>query len=147
MSRVVCEKELCSGCLACVVACMDQHYDETETDALSPRIYEKRVSERTGLMNYVTRNCMHCPDAPCMKVCPLKVFERDEQGFVIAVHQNKCIGCKRCLEVCPYDVPRFNADNQIVKCDGCTVRVANGLEPACVRACNTGALRVTDEME
>lgn len=147
MSRVVCEKELCSGCLACVVACMDQHYDETETDALSPRIYEKRVSERTGLMNYVTRNCMHCPDAPCMNVCPLKVFERDEQGFVIAAHQDKCIGCKRCLEVCPYDVPRFNTENKIIKCDGCAVRLANGFEPACVRACNTGALRLTDEME
>jgi len=144
MSRIECDKTLCSGCLACVVACMDQHYDETETEAVSPRIYEERVSERTGLTNYVTRSCMHCEDAPCVESCPLNVLEKDEQGFVIVAHQRRCIGCKKCAKVCPYDVPRFNKDMKIVKCDGCAVRVAHGLAPACVRACNTGALKLVD---
>ena len=144
MSRVVCDKKLCSGCLACVVACMDQHYDETEVNAVSPRIYEMRVSERTGLQNYITRSCLHCEDAPCMNACPLKVFERTENGFVVAMHKRRCIGCKRCAAVCPHDVPRFDAENKIVKCDGCYGRVACGLEPACVRACNMGALKVEE---
>ena len=39
-------------------------------------------------------------------------------------------------------VPRFDPEHKIVKCDGCSVRVAMGLEPACVRACNTGALKL-----
>ena len=47
-----------------------------------------------------------------------------------------------CLKACPYDVPRFDPEHKIVKCDGCSVRVAMGLEPACVRACNTGALKL-----
>lgn len=51
MGKIECKKELCSGCLACVIACMDQNYEETECDAVSPRIYEERVSERTGLTN------------------------------------------------------------------------------------------------
>ena len=144
MSKVICDKSLCSGCLACVVACMDQHYEETEADAVSPRIYEKRTSERTGLVNYLTRSCQHCADAPCMKACPMKVFERTENGYVAAVHQRRCIGCKKCLRVCPHDVPRFNKEGKIVKCDGCYARVAMGLEPACVRACNTGALSVEE---
>ena len=144
MSRVVCDKKLCSGCLACVVACMDQHYDETEVNAVSPRIYETRVSERTGLQNYITRSCLHCEDAHCMKACPLGVFERTENGYVIAAHRNRCIGCKKCVKVCPHDVPRFDAENKIVKCDGCWARVACGLEPACVRACNMGALKVEE---
>ncbi len=140
MNRVVCDKEKCSGCLACVVACLDQHYDESEADAVSPRIYEKRVSERTGLVNYITRSCMHCEDAPCVKACPLGVLEKDENGFVIVAHQRRCIECKRCQVACPHDVPQFNKEGKIVKCDGCAVRVAHGLQPACVRACNTGAL-------
>ena len=145
MSKVVCDESLCSGCLACVVACMDQHYDETNGDAVSPRIYEKHVCEETGLVTYLTRNCRHCKDAPCMKVCPMKVFERTENGFIVPARRDKCIGCKKCVKVCPYDVPRFDADRKIVKCDGCAARVACGLEPACVRVCNTGALRL--EME
>ena len=141
MSRVVCDEKLCSGCLACVVACMDQHYDETQTDAVSLRIYEKRTSQRTGMVSYITRSCLHCENAACMQVCPMKVFEKNTQGFVITSHQERCIGCRKCLQACPHDVPRFNQGNKIVKCDGCSVRVANGLEPACVRSCNTGALR------
>ena len=54
MSKVVCDESLCSGCLACVVACMDQHYDETNGDALSPRIYEKHVCEKTGFISQET---------------------------------------------------------------------------------------------
>lgn len=123
MSRIECDKTLCSGCLACVIACMDQHYEETESDAVSPRIYEERVSERTGLTNYITRSYEHCEDTPCVAACPLGVLEKDEQGFVIVAHQRRCIGCKRCAAVCPHDVPRFNKDMKIVKCDGCAVRV------------------------
>lgn len=145
MSRIVCDEKFCSGCLACVIACMDQHYDETESNAVSPRIYEKRVSERTGLVNYITRSCLHCTDAPCMSACPMNVFERTENGFVVAEHKEKCIGCKMCAKACPHDVPRFDANKKIVKCDGCAVRVANGLQPACVRACNTGALKLDME--
>ena len=144
MSRIVCDKNLCSGCLACVVACMDQHYDETEADAVSPRIYEERISGRTGLVNYVTRSCMHCKEAPCVDACSLHVLKKDTQGFVIVANQKGCIGCRQCLKVCPHDVPRFNEDNKIVKCDGCAVRVAHGLQPACVRACNTGALKLEE---
>ena len=144
MSKVVCDEKYCSGCLACVVACMDQHYEETEVDAVSPRIYEKHVSERTGLVSFVTRSCLHCSDAECMKVCPVHVFERTENGFVIAANRDKCIGCRKCASACPQDVPRFDSKGRIVKCDGCWGRVACGLEPACVRACNTGALSMSE---
>lgn len=144
MSRIVCDKRLCSGCLACIVACMDQHYEETEVNAVSPRIYETRVSERTGLQNYVTRSCLHCADAPCMKACPVNVYKRTENGFVVAMHKEKCIGCRKCAAACSYDIPRFDEDNKIVKCDGCYARVAHGFEPACVRACPMNALSLEE---
>ena len=40
MSRVECDKARCSGCLACIVACLDQHYDEADGYAVPARIYE-----------------------------------------------------------------------------------------------------------
>lgn len=144
MSKVVCDETLCSGCLACVVACIDQHYDETQTDAVSPRIYEKWTSERTGFVRYQTRSCQHCENAPCIAACPKKVLERTANGYVTAAHIEQCVGCRKCAKDCPYDVPQFDAAGKLVKCDGCAVRAAHGLEPVCVRACNTGALRVEE---
>lgn len=35
----------------------------------------------------------------------------------------------------------------MVKCDGCNMRVKNGLQPACVRACSFGALTCVTEEE
>ena len=35
----------------------------------------------------------------------------------------------------------------MVKCDGCYVRVQNGMLPACVKACAFGALRCLNEKE
>ena len=142
--KVTCDKTLCSGCFACVVACIDQHYDETVTDAVSPRIHERYTSERTGLVKYVTKCCAHCEDAPCIDACSHNVFVKNEQGFVVTADIEKCDGCKKCAEACQLDAIRFDKNNKVVKCDGCAVRVAHGLEPGCVRACPTGALKVED---
>ena len=144
MSKVVCDKDKCCGCLACIVACMDQHYDETVVDAVSPRIHEKYTSERTGLVKYVTKCCVHCEDAPCVNACPHNVLVKNENGFVVIVDIAKCDGCKKCLEVCQYDAVRFDKNGKIVKCDGCAERVKHGLVPTCVKACPTGALTVED---
>lgn len=138
MSRIVCDSKKCSGCLACVVACIDQHYDETEEQALSCRLYEK-VTAASGMTCYHTRSCLHCKDAACVVACPVQALVKNEQGFVLPI-RGKCIGCRACAKACPHDVPRFDAQGKLVKCDGCALRVAHGLEPACVRACNTGCL-------
>jgi len=41
---------------------------------------------------------------------------------------------------CPYDIPRQAEDGTLAKCD----RVENGLEPACVKVCPTGAMNFGD---
>ena len=53
MSRVECDKARCSGCLACIVACLDQHYDEADGYAVPARIYEMQKSGDSDLEIYV----------------------------------------------------------------------------------------------
>lgn len=143
MSRIVCDPKLCSGCLACVVACLEQHYDIDQENAISPRLYARQASPKTGMVCYHTRSCMHCKDAPCVNACKARALYTDESGLVIPV-RDKCVGCSTCAKACPHDVPQFDSEGKLVKCDGCVQRIAQGLPPACVKTCATGALRVEE---
>ncbi len=91
---------------------------------------------------------MHCDDAPCISACPVGCLRKDpETGFTVYDNAN-CIGCKSCALACPFGAPRFRpSDGKMVKCDGCNIRVKNGLQPACVRACSFGALTCVTEEE
>lgn len=143
MSHIVCDKELCVGCLACVTACMDQHYEPFDTDAVSPRKYILHISEKTGMTSYKTSSCLHCQDPECMKACKQDAIYRDERGY-IRVRPENCIGCKACQQHCPYHMIVVNKNKKAVKCDGCSVRIGAGLKPACLRVCPTGALSIKD---
>lgn len=137
MSRIVSDNNKCCGCLACVVTCIDHHYDISVDDAVSGRRYSK-VTLPGGLTQYFTESCRHCKDAPCIPACPQKALHRDENGFV-QVDAEGCIGCGACLGACPFNIPQIAPWGKMVKCDGC-----RGAAPACVLACPNGALKLVD---
>ena len=83
---------------------------------------------------------MHCEDAPCLMACPTGAIAREAGTRVVKVNAELCIGCHSCSIACPFGVPRFGKDGTMQKCDLCSVRLENGLEPACVRVCPTKAL-------
>src|SRR5258707_2730768 len=69
---------------------------------------------------------------------------------IVDFQQEHCIGCGYCITGCPFNIPKFNpGDKKVFKCTLCSDRVAEGLEPACIKACPTGCLhvRIKDEMK
>jgi len=137
--------ERCSGCHACVVACLDQNDIDTDLEEgfRDVSVIKSKYSV-TRKLGYVSLACMHCDDAPCIAGCPTGCLRKDEEGLVVT-EVSLCIGCHSCLMNCPYGAPRFDADGKIHKCDGCAVRVECGLLPACVRVCPTKALKFDTE--
>jgi len=90
--------------------------------------------------SFLPRLCNHCSKPQCVDVCPTgATWKRKEDGIVV-VDPDICIGCKYCLQACPYDARFINpVTGAADKCDFCQHRVEKGLEPSCVNACIGGA--------
>jgi Fe-S-cluster-containing dehydrogenase component/DMSO reductase anchor subunit len=87
--------------------------------------------------------CSHCEKPACAEGCPARAYTTESTGIVLH-HQDKCMGCSYCTWRCPYDAPKINeVKGYIEKCSFCIDRAAENVEPACVTACPTGALKIT----
>jgi Fe-S-cluster-containing dehydrogenase component len=134
---------LCVGCGACVVACMDQNdiYPEKSQTAFR-RIYQVEAGEfPTARIQQISVACMHCQDSPCVVGCPTGAITKDERFGAVLVNQAQCIGCHSCAMACPFGVPRYDQDEKMQKCNLCIERVGVSLDPACVRVCPMRALK------
>jgi Fe-S-cluster-containing dehydrogenase component len=130
----------CVGCHACVVACQ---IENVATGAMVWReVSSSNRFQHPGIPLFnLSMACNHCRDAPCLENCPALAYSQDRDTKAILHNPSYCIGCKYCTWVCPYDAPKFNAAKGIIeKCTLCHVRIGNGMDPACVIACPTGAL-------
>lgn len=136
----------CISCGACSVACMDQNDFVPDADQRPFRnVFDaERKDGDTVEYSHLSLACMHCPDAPCITGCPVACIEKDPETNLTVYDNTDCIGCHSCAMACPFGVPSFNEDGQMVKCTGCYIRIHNGMLPACVRVCPTGALQLVN---
>jgi len=132
--------DTCVGCHACVIACANEN-------RLSPgRFWRQIVSFNPAHVPdlpvfHLSLACNHCLDAPCVTACPALAIARDGQTGAVVIDNAKCIGCRYCSWVCPFDAPQFNSDAGVMeKCTFCNHRLLQGLQPACTSLCPTGAL-------
>lgn len=132
---------LCIGCNACQEACKKANgLAEEEEKKLSPSAYTA-LEEHDGV--FVRRMCQHCEEPTCASVCPVGAFTKTPEGPVL-YDENKCIGCRYCMQACPFQVPRYEWGStypRVQKCVFCNSRVTQGLQPACAEACPTGATK------
>ncbi len=138
---------MCVGCNACQDACKAANNLPTgEEKNLSATAYTA-LNEYNG--TYVRRMCMHCAVPTCASVCPVGAFEKTADGPVL-YDANKCIGCRYCMQACPFQVPRYEWSStypKVSKCILCKDRLAKGLPTACSEACPTGATKFGDRNE
>jgi len=142
--------EKCLGCKSCEMACAVAH---SASKVLQEAIQElprpqRRVRVQTAGGFAVPLQCRHCEDAPCIAVCPTAAIHRHQADGPVLIEQDRCIGCKLCIVVCPFGVIEVSSDAKaVVKCDLCIERTRTGQEPACVEACPTKALKLVSEKE
>jgi Fe-S-cluster-containing dehydrogenase component len=139
---------LCIGCKACVVACQDANglpRDPTGIDAKydAPVALSARAKNVIKLyageegQSFMKAQCMHCVDPACVNACMIGALTKGPKG-IVGYNVDYCVGCRYCEIACPFNVPKFEwtkAAPQIVKCELCRHRLAEGKEPACTEVC------------
>jgi Fe-S-cluster-containing dehydrogenase component/formate-dependent nitrite reductase membrane component NrfD len=135
----VIDHDRCIGCHACTVACKA----ENDVPVGSFRTWVKYVEKGTFpsvRRHFAVLRCNHCTNAPCVKICPVNALEKRADG-IVDVDRDACIGCRACMQACPYDALYVNEDlGAVEKCHYCAHRIEKGLEPACVIVCPEQAI-------
>jgi Fe-S-cluster-containing dehydrogenase component len=135
----VIDQRKCIGCHACTVACKA----ENDVPLGGFRTWVKYVEK--GAFPSVRRHftvlrCNHCDQAPCVEICPVTALHKRPDA-IVDLDRDRCIGCRACMQACPYDALYFHADRGVAeKCHYCAHRTELGLEPACVIVCPAEAI-------
>ena len=148
--------EACIGCGHCVEACSKENkVPEGHFRTWIERYIVKNdgtvlISSPNGGMDsfpddvpddqiarafFVPKLCNHCDDSPCTQVCPVGATFRTDEGVVL-VDYNWCVGCRYCIQACPYGSRFWNEERRTAdKCTLCYHRITKGEQPACVDVC------------
>ena len=94
----------CVRCYACVAACRIEHF--LPMGMSWPRLVAMETGGDSPTVSTYSVRCNQCKDAPCVEVCPTGATHQREDG-IIAVDQDKCVGCRYCIIACPYQNRTF----------------------------------------
>jgi len=127
----------CIGCSSCIEICKQVNNVPPENEWR--RLVEHTAKEGDNVKRwFVTMNCMHCVNPPCLKVCPTKATYQTKEGIVDIDHK-QCIGCGACVLACPYKARSINRRSRMScyeRIDGSKVEVEMHEHIGICRKCN-----------
>lgn len=146
----------CTGCRSCQLACKQwnqlaakqtrntgtyQNPPDLQPNTYLVMRFQEMEDPKAGVKWFFRHHaCMHCTDAACVKVCPSGALYYTDMKTV-GLNRSICIACKECVTACPFEIPKYDdKTDKVYKCDMCESRIYNNMEPACAKACPTGAL-------
>ncbi len=156
---------VCTACRGCQVACKQwNQLPATKTEQwgsyqnpkdLSFYTYKLvRFSEHLGADGkprwyFFPDQCRHCVEPPCKEAAeddaPGGIIIDSLSGAVLYTDRLRKVKAEGVIESCPFNIPRVEKGTGFMsKCTMCVDRVNNGLEPACVKTCPTGAMNYGD---
>ena len=156
---------VCTACRGCQVACKQwNQLPATKTknwgsyqnpEDLSFYTYKLvRFQEHLGPDNkpmwyFFPDQCRHCVEPPCQEAAeddaPGGIVIDSACGAVLYNDKLKKAKAADVIEACPFNIPRAQKGTGLMaKCTMCVDRVTNGLLPACVKTCPTGAMNFGD---
>ena len=142
------DQKRCIGCYACELHCKTKN--NAPEGAKLCRIVPTgpQVVKGVPRMHFVFMPCFHCEKPWCVYACPTGAMTKRSKDGIVYVKSDLCVGCKNCITACPWGVPQWNSETgKVMKCDYCMDRIDQGLQPACVTGCTTGALKFTSPSE
>jgi len=158
----------CDGCQSvgtppqCTAACIQGHFAPEPMEWI--QVYEAPLEGRGT--QFIPTPCQQCQNPPCVNVCPVGATFSTPEGTVL-IDQQRCIGCRLCMEACPYDRRFFNwgtapippeamfmdysPEHQspairgtVMKCDFCPDMARAGRLPYCAQGCPNRAIYYGD---
>jgi formate dehydrogenase iron-sulfur subunit len=155
----------CTACRGCQVACKQwhklpaektknwgSHQNPRDLSFITYKLVRFQEVVKDGDVTdwlFFPEQCRHCVEPPCKYVADAydekAILKDPNTGAVIFTERTKALDAEEIRESCPYNIPRVDAASRIIsKCDMCLDRVENGLLPACVQTCPTGAMNFGD---
>jgi formate dehydrogenase iron-sulfur subunit len=155
----------CTACRGCQVACKQwhklpaektknwgSHQNPKDLSFITYKLVRFQEVVKDGDVTdwlFFPEQCRHCVEPPCKYVADAydekAILKDPNTGAVIFTERTKTLDAEEIREACPYNIPRADAASGIIsKCDMCLDRVENGLLPACVQTCPTGAMNFGD---
>ncbi|GLI52933.1 twin-arginine translocation signal domain-containing protein [Thermodesulfovibrio yellowstonii] len=155
LKMVLVDYTKCTGCRTCEAVCSAYHnpviVNGKSLPGLGNPVYSRiRVHSFNPDVD-IPNVCNMCPDAPCVKACPVepepktgrRAIYRDEKTQTIQNDPKRCIACGSCAKACAEQrTGVIELDPQTGKprptCNLC------GGEPQCVKQCPFNALSVVE---
>ena len=146
---IVFDSRKCIGCTTCMLSCSLAHYGEQNLSLSRIQIVQDSFGKFPN--DLAINPCRQCVEPVCVRSCPVGAAHVDTaNGNVRVIDEQKCIGCKTCLKMCPQQPRRtvWNSKaNKSSKCDLCITtphwneKGGPGGKQACVEVCPVRALK------